>query len=327
MSDAPIVVAVGHTWPDLSIEQQTLGAYARLIDGRPLQPDDPVWAEASAVLLGTAYKLDPERMRAMPSCRAIVRYGIGYDNVDIRSAESLGIVVAIVREYCIEEVAEHALACALALARALPHWDRNVRSNAWRGGTRPSIRRLSALSLGVIGFGLIGRGLARKSKGLFGRILVHDPIAELSEADRAAGYVIVDTLDELLAEVDILSVHVPLNEDTRGLIGSDALNRMKASASVINVSRGGIVDEAALLDAIRAGRIAGAALDTFTTEPLRADDPLVNEPRILLSPHVAWLSQEAEIDLRRSAAEEVARTLVGNLPTVPVTRVNSRLSG
>lgn len=326
MSDAPIVIAVGHSWPDLSIEQETLGAYARLLDGRPLQPNDPVWAKASAVLLGTASKLDRESMRAMPSCRAIVRYGIGYDNVDIRSAETLGIVVAIVREYCIEEVAEHALACALALARALPHWDRNVRSNAWRGGTRPSIRRLSALSFGVIGFGLIGRRLARKSKGLFGRILVHDPIAELSDADRAAGYVIVDTLPELLAEVDILSVHVPLNEDTRGLIGAEALDRMKASASVINVSRGGIVDEAALLDAIRAGRIAGAALDTFSTEPLLADDPLVKEPRILLSPHVAWLSQEAEIDLRRSAAEEVARTLAGNLPTVPVTRVNSRLS-
>jgi D-3-phosphoglycerate dehydrogenase len=326
VTQASTVIALGHTWPDLSIEEETLRP-ARVVDGRNLASDDPLWAEASAVLLGTAARLDGGRIGAMPSCRAIVRYGIGHDNVDLASAEAHGIAVAIVRDYCIDEVAEHALAFALSLARALPHWDRNVRAGAWRAGPRPPMRRLSALSIGILGFGLIGRSLARKAGGLFGRVLVHDPVAQLTEEDRRAGYFFVDSLADLLGEVDILSVHVPLLDTTRGLIGAAALARMKPTAGVINVSRGGIVDERALLDAVRTGRIAGAALDTFEKEPLAADDPLLAESRILLSPHVAWLSEEAEINLRRSAARDAARALAGELPAFPVTTGNGRLKG
>ena len=327
MAERPTVIAIGQTWPDLSIEQEVLGeAGADVVDGRGLQPDDPLWAAASGVLLGTAYKLDAARLAALPRCRGVVRYGIGYDNVDVAAAEALGLVVGIVRDYCIDEVAEHAIACALSLARALPHWDRNVRSGAWRSGDKPRLRRLSALSFGIVGFGLIGRTVAEKARGLFGQILIHDPLANLTEADRAAGYLFVEALPDLLAQSDILTVHVPLTDATRGLLDARALARMKPSASVINVSRGGIVDEDALLDAVRAGRLAGAALDTFVKEPLPAGHPLIGEPRILLSPHVAWLSEEAELSLRRRASEELAQILRGALPGSPVTKINTRLS-
>lgn len=314
-----IVAAIGQTWPDLAIEQAVLAPQGiEIVDARGIAGDDPLWSKLSGVLLGTAHKLDAAALAALPRCRGVVRYGIGYDNVDVDAASKLGMQVAIVRDYCIDEVAEHALACALALTRGLPHWDRNMRAGAWRSGDRPRLRKLSSLAFGIVGFGLIGRTVAAKASGLFGRVLVHDPIAQPTDADRAAGYEFVALLNDLLGAIDVLSVHVPLTDGTRALIDADALARMKPSAYVINVSRGGIVDEGALLDAVRSDRIAGAALDTFVKEPLPAENPLMQEPRILLSPHVAWLSEEAEIKLRQRASEELALILEGRAPASPV---------
>lgn len=323
MSDpSPLVVAVGHSWKDLEIESEVLAeAGARIVDGGSLTPDDPMWNDVSGILLGTAARLDREHLTryAGAGCKGVVRYGIGYDNVDAAAATELGMVVAIVREYCIDEVAEHAVACALSLARGLSHWDRNIRAGAWRGGERPSMHRLSQLCFGVAGFGLIGRTAAEKAKGLFGRVLIYDPAVALNDQDRANGLEQVDSLDHLYGEVDFLSVHLPLIPATQNLIDANAMARMKPTAYVINVSRGGIVDEAALLDAVTEGQLAGAALDTFTTEPLPEDHPLIGEPRILLSPHVAWLSDEAAVDLRRLASAEMVRVLRGEAPTTPVT--------
>jgi len=320
--DRPVVVAIGQSWDDLQIEEKVLeSSGATIVDGRNLAADDPAWDNVDGVLLGTATSLDPDRLAdlARSGCKGIVRYGIGYDNVDAAAATELGMVVAIVRNYCVDEVAEHAVACGLSLARALPHWDRNVRSGAWRAGARPSMHRLSELSFGVVGFGLIGRTTALKAKGLFGRVQIYDPVVQLTEGDRALGLEAADDLNDLLATVDIVSVHLPLIPATRNLIDAKGMARMKPTAFVINVSRGGIVDEAALLDAVQNGKLAGAALDTFTKEPLAADHPLVSEPRILLSPHVAWLSDEAAVDLRRLASEEMALILRGEKPTTPVT--------
>lgn len=323
MSDAsPLVAAVGHSWKDLDIEARVLAeAGARIVDGGALAPDDPTWNDVAGILLGTAARLDREHLTryAKSGCKGIVRYGIGYDNVDAAAATELGMVVAIVREYCIDEVAEHAIACALSLARGISHWDRNIRSGAWRGGERPSMHRLSELCFGVVGFGLIGRTAAEKARGLFGRVMVYDPAVALNDRDRANGLEAADSLDDLLGEVDVLSVHLPLIPATRNLIDATGMARMKPTAYVINVSRGGIVDEAALLDAVREGQLAGGALDTFTTEPLPEDHPLIGEPRILLSPHIAWLSDEAAVDLRRLASTEMVRVLRGETPTTPVT--------
>ena len=321
MTTKPPIIALGYTWPDLAIEEEILGRHGyEMVDGRGLAADDALWPKAAGVLLGTADRVDAARLSSMPNCRGVVRYGIGYDNVDIAAAEEQGKIVAIVRDYCIDEVAEHALAFALSLARGLAHWDGDVRSGAWRRGERPRLRKLSSLNLGIIGFGLIGRALAEKARGLFGTVSIHDPYANVSEADRAAGYVFVLALGDLLREVDILSVHVPLTSGTKALIGAEELALMKPSASVINVSRGGVVDEAVLLDAVKARRLFGAALDTFVTEPLPADGPFVAETHVQLSPHVAWLSEEAEIKLRERASEELLLILSGERPSTPVTR-------
>lgn len=323
MSDGrPVVMALGQSWGDLKIEEEILAeAGVDIIDGRDLAADHPAWAKVDGVLLGTADKLDRGHLSALAKsgCKAVVRYGIGYDNVDAAAATDLGMVVAIVREYCIDEVAEHAIASALSLARGLPYWDRSIRTGVWRGSGRPSMHRLSTLCFGVVGLGLIGRAAATRAAALFGRVLVYDPVVVLSAEDRALGLEAASSLDDLLAAADFVSVHLPLIPATRNLIDAVCLARMKPSAYVINVSRGGIVDEAALLDAVKNGALAGAALDTFTKEPLPADDPLIGEPRILLSPHVAWLSDEAAIDLRRLATEEMVLILRGEEPTTRVT--------
>lgn len=323
MSDGkPIVVALGQSWGDLMIEAEILArAGVDIVDGRGLAADDPALARVDGILLGTADKLDKARLAGLAEsgCKAVVRYGIGYDNVDAAAATELGMVVAIVREYCIDEVAEHAVASALALARGLSYWDRSIRAGTWRGSDRPSMHRLSQLCFGVIGFGLIGHAAALRAKALFGRVLVFDPAVELSAGDRALGLVSAANLDDLLGEADFVSVHLPLTSATRNLIDAASMARMKPTAYVINVSRGGIVDEVALLEAVQTGKLAGAALDTFTKEPLAADDPLLSEPRILLSPHVAWLSDEAAVDLRRLATEEMLLILNGKEPTTRVT--------
>jgi D-3-phosphoglycerate dehydrogenase len=291
---------------------------ARVIDGNRLPPDSPFWGEVAGVLLGTAERLSAARLRAMPNCRAVVRYGIGYDNVDIAAAKELGIVVGIVRDYCVDEVAEHTIACAMALSRGLVTWDRKVRGGEWRRGAAPRLQRVSGLCFALVGFGLIGRAVARRARALFGRVVVFDPWSAPTSEELAQGFEFLSSLDDLLIVADVLTVHVPLTPETRGLIGETALRRLKPSALVINVSRGGIVNEAALLDAISRGTLRGAAIDTFVEEPLPADHPFIGEPRILLSPHVAWLSDESVVALRQRASEEMCLALKGEPLSAPV---------
>jgi phosphoglycerate dehydrogenase-like enzyme len=318
-SGHPLVVAIGQTWPDLAIEEQVFAPRGvRIVDGRALAADDPVWAEAAGVLLGTAAKADGAFLRRLRNGQGVVRYGIGYDNVDVAVADELGLVVAIVRDYCIDEVAEHAIASALSLARGLPHWDRSVRAGNWRGKDGPRLRRIANMYIGVIGFGLIGRVVAAKAAGLFGRVGIYDPWAVIGAEDRRLGYEFQTELAPLFERADVLTVHVPLSEATRGLIGADAMARMKRGSIIVNVSRGGIVDEAALIAQVSSGHIGAAALDTFEHEPVGSDNPLARVPNILLSPHVAWLSEESAVTLRQRAAEEIALILDGKPPSAPV---------
>ncbi|MGE3710896.1 MAG: NAD(P)-dependent oxidoreductase, partial [Hyphomicrobiaceae bacterium] len=222
-----IVLAFGHAFPDLLIEQKVLAAVgARVIDGNNLPAESPIWAEVTGVLLGTGERLTGARLRAMPKCRAVVRYGIGYDNIDVAAARDLGIVVGIVRDYCIDEVAEHTIACALAQSRDLIAWDRRVRTAQWRRGAMPRLPRISRLCLALVGFGLIGRAVALRARALFGRVAVFDPWTAPTSDERAQGFEFTSSLVELLAAADILSVHVPLTPETRGMIGDKELSRL-----------------------------------------------------------------------------------------------------
>ncbi len=316
------MAAVGHAFSDLKIESAELGARGiEIIDGNKLEAADLAQRGIVGVVLGLGRKLDRAYIEALPRLKAIVRYGIGVDNVDVAAATERGIVVCNVPDYCIEEVAVHVLTDALALLRGLSHWDANVRAGAWRSGPRPTMRRISKCTLGIIGYGRIGRSLAQQAQRIFGHILVHDPWYQGSAAPAAANVEFIAELPALLARADVISVHVPLTPETKGMLGASAFAAMKRGAFVLNASRGDIVVESELLDAIRDGQLGGAALDAFSTEPLPKDHPLMRESRVILSPHIAWLSSEAEVDLRQGAASEIGRVLCGEPPRSQVNRV------
>lgn len=310
------VIAVGHTFKGLEVERAFFADKdVTLIDGNDLTPEDADWQSADGVMIGTARKLDAAAIAALSSCKVIVRYGMGYDNVDAEAAKARGILVGVLRDYCVNEVAEHTIASATAMARGLPMWDRLTRQGSWRAGANFEIRRFSELTYGVVGFGQIGRRVAEMAECLFGQVVVHDPALTGREQ---AGPRVVETLDELLDGSDLISLHAPSIPATRGMIGAPQLTRMRDNAILINPSRGDLVDEAALVQALENGAIGAAALDTFESEPIGADHPLAGAEHVLLSPHVAWKSREAEADLRTQTCRETLLALTEGRLSNPV---------
>jgi D-3-phosphoglycerate dehydrogenase len=265
--------------------------------------DLAVERDAAAILAGPIIPLDRDHLERLDGCRAVVRYGVGLDNVDVDAAQELGIAVGNVPEYGHEEISNHAIALLLALSRKLPAFDAAVR----RGGTGipapQSIRRLSHGTLGLVGLGRIGRRVAEKARAFGMSVVAYDPYATA-----ASGVELVE-LDELLARADILSLHVPLTPETRHMIAARELALLRPGALVINIGRGGLVDEDALVGALRSGHVAGAALDVTEIEPLPLDSPLLEAPNVILTPHVAWVSDVALEDLKRLTAEAALRLL------------------
>jgi D-3-phosphoglycerate dehydrogenase len=250
----------------------------------------------------------------LPHCQLLARYGIGMDSVDLAAATEHGIVVSNAAEYCVPEVADHATALILSLARRVTMLDRFVRAGSWGGATAYTgkIVRLSTQTVGFVGFGRIARQAARNLENIFGTLLAYDPYVTQEQAD--AHKVRMVSLDELLAQSDYVSVHTPLMPQTRGLIGAAQLAKMKPTAYLINTSRGPVVDEAALIAALQAKQIAGAALDVFDPEPLADDSPLRHMESVILTPHNAAYSEQALEDLRAAVTTTVSDVLQGYMP-------------
>lgn len=267
-----------------------------------------VAADADAVLVRET-PLPAAVLDSLPRCRAIVRYGVGTDHIDLDHAARLGIAVANVPDYGVNEVAEHALAMLLAVKRHLTVRDAALRAGGWGDARRTPIHRTAGLTLGLIGAGRIGLAFLEKARPLgFRRILVHS-------RDGAPPGTEAADVDTVCREADALSLHLPLTPETQGLIGPERLALMKPGAILINTARGGLIDEEALARALVEGRIGGAGIDVFEHEPIQASNPLLTAPNCLLTDHVAWYSEEAVGDLQRLAAEEVRRMLLGE-PTV-----------
>lgn len=250
----------------------------------------------------------------LPKCRLIARYGIGMDSVDLAAATKHGIVVSNAAEYCVPEVADHATALILSLARRVTMLDRFVRAGKWAGATSHTgpIIRLAQQTVGFVGFGRIARHAARNMVNIFGTLLAYDPYVSQEQAD---GYQVrLVSMDELLAQADYVSVHTPLMPQTRGLIGAVQLAKMKPTAYLINTSRGPVVDEAALIAALQAKQIAGAALDVFDPEPLVENSPLREMENVILTPHTAAYSEQAIADLRAAVTQTVSDVIEGYLP-------------
>ncbi len=252
-------------------------------------------------------------------CRVISRFGIGVDTIDVEAATAAGIYVANVPDASTEDVSDHALGLLLSLARDLFTYDRGARSGNWSMAAIPrEIRRLRGRTLGLVGFGRIGRSLCAKAKALGLEVLAYDPHVP-TDAIAESGARPVE-LAELLKVSDFVSLHAPVIPETRHLIGADELASMQPSAFLINVSRGGLVDQAALVGALERGELAGAALDVLETEPPPPDDPILTAPGVLLTPHVAHYSTESFDAVRDRAIENIVRVLSGHEPRNAVNR-------
>lgn len=262
--------------------------------------------DADAILVVGA-RISRRVMEALPRLRAIGRYGAGVDNIDVRAAAERGIAVVNASGYCAREVADHTVMFMLACSRRLLFLDRQMRNGRWARAEASPMRALHSQILGLVGFGRIGREVARRAHGFGVTMLAYDPSAHAEQA-QDAGVTLVG-LNELLSRSDFVSVHAPLAETTHHLIGAPELAQMKPTAFLLNTSRGSLVDESALVSALREGRIAGAALDVFEAEPLSASSPLLQQDSILLTPHVAGLSDESQEMLRRNISRAVADAL------------------
>jgi D-3-phosphoglycerate dehydrogenase / 2-oxoglutarate reductase len=276
-------------------------------------------AQADAILLNL-FPLTARVISKLERCKVISRYGIGYDNVDVEEATRRGIWVSRVPDYCIEETSDQALGLLLAAARRIAYKDREIRKGRWNLHKEMHTGRIAGKTLGIVGYGAIGRKVHRKVAGLgFARVLVSDPYVDPALIEIAGAHPVDPRI--LYRESDFITLHVPLTKETRGMISAREIGTMKKNAIIINTSRGPVVDEAALVAALKEGRIAGAGLDVFDHEPLPAGSVLFGMDTVVLSDHASWYSEEAEVELKTKAARNVAAVLCGEKPHYPVNSI------
>ncbi len=314
----PTVAITDYSFPNLDVEQAILSAAGfELRSGNDKQVPalQAFVAEADAVITQFA-PINADVIGAMQRAKVIVRYGIGYDNVDVKAARERDIPVCNIPDYCIDEVADHTLAFILGVTRQVVPNTLHVRDGKW--GLVPALDQLRTLrdqTVGVVGFGRIGREVAARLGPFKCRRLVHDAFVP-ADAVRAAGCEPV-TLDELLAQSDIVSLHCPSTPQTKKLLNADSLGRMKRGSVVVNLARGDLIDTAALVAALQSGQIASAAIDVCDPEPIPADSPLRSLPNVIVASHIASASPKSVRTLRETAAKIAVMALRGEpLPNV-----------
>ncbi len=302
------LVVIDSEFPNVAVEQEAAAQWGVTVERRTVTAPAEIAAAVGTAsgLLVQYMHVDAATIEACPTLRVIGRYGVGVDNVDVDAAARRGIAVVNVPDYGVEEVATHALALLLSAWRRIASADRLVRNGQW--GERESLGSIDALSestLGLVGVGRIGGRLAEIAAPLFRRVLAHDPFARsMPHCVEAVA------LDTLLSSSHAVSLHVPLTSDTDQLINAERLGWMRPGSILVNVSRGALVDTDALVAALASDRPSFAALDVLPAEPPAVDDPLLREPRVLLSPHMAWYSTRSIVALRRLLAERAAAALM-----------------
>ena len=307
------VVVSDQVFPSVEIERELLAEIDAELQVASGGVDEVLeLAEDADAILNTYLPWSAGSIGRLQKCRIIARYGIGFDNVDLAAARDAGIVVTNVPDYSVEEVATHALALILAALRKVVAADRSVRSGEWSVDHFRPIHRLSTLTVGLVGYGRIARKIAAPLEALGASIVAHDPYLQPGPELPP-----LHTLDEVLEMADIVSLHLPLTDETRGIIGVAALANVKEGAILVNTSRGPLVDLTALGVALRSGRLTAAALDVFDIEPV---DPtrIQDIPNLIATPHMAYYSEEALQESQRKAATQVIKVLTGEQPDYQV---------
>jgi phosphoglycerate dehydrogenase-like enzyme len=297
-----------YDFPDIDLERALFAAARVELVTAQCRTEDEVIAAAhdcDAILLQYA-PITERVVTSLAGVGIVSRIGAGFDTIDIDACAKHGVWVGNSPDYGVGEVATHALAMALAMMRNVVAYNRDVCSGTWHYESSGKLRRATNLTLGIVGLGRIGKRMAHVSRNLFKRVIACDPY--IIDGDFPA-YVERGTLDEVLAQSDVVSLHVPLTRETRGMIDTAAFRSMKPGAYLVNTARGAVVDVDAAYAALERGTLAGLALDVLPVEPVPSDSKLVGHPRVILSPHAAFYSVESERELRRKAAQNIVTWL------------------
>ena len=312
-AERPTVFITDYAWPDVEIERRVIeGAGFQLVAG-PAAPASAAEIESLVVkhqpagILTNWASVSAKAIASSPRLRIVGRLGVGLDNIAVDEATRRGIWVTNVPDYCFEEVSDHSVGMLLALTRGITYFDREVRAGRWEPATA-RLRRMRTLTCGIVGYGRIGRSTAQKLNGFGARVLAYTR----SPGAKEYGVEFV-SLDEVLRQSDAVIVHIPLTPDTKHLLNRERLAAMKRGAFLINVSRGGVVDTQALIEALQSGHLGGAALDVLENEP-NVPPALLAQSNVILNPHIAFTSDASLTELRQWASEEVVRVLRGEPP-------------
>jgi phosphoglycerate dehydrogenase-like enzyme len=309
-----------HDYPNLDFERGLFAAAGiDMVAGQCRTEAEVIEAASGCVAILLQYAPITERVvAALPDLGIVSRIGAGFDTVDTEACARNGVWVANSPDYGVGEVATHALALGLALVRNVLAYHRDVRAGRWHYRSPGPLRRASELTLGILGLGRIGKRMAHLSRNIFGRVLACDPY--LIDGDFPAYVERARDADALFAAADLVSVHTPLTAETRNMVGGSLLERMRPGSWLVNTARGAIVNVDDLLAALDGGILAGAALDVLPVEPVPADSRLLGHPKIILTPHAAFFSVQAELELRRKAAQNIVSWVERGRPDYVVVR-------
>lgn len=308
----PKVLLTDFAWPDDTVERNIIEKAGFTLISGPANPasaafiEDLVRQHQPEAILTCWAQVSDTAIDAADNLKIVARLGVGLDNIAVDKATSKGIWVTNVPDYCVEEVSDHGVGLTLAWTRGLALFDREARQGRWNPAGA-ELRRLRNLTVGIVGYGRIGRRTAEKFKAFNSRLLAFDPYPASESGIEFVG------LSELMRQSDVVIVHAPLTSQTRHLINEDLLNLLKPGSFLINVSRGGVVDTAAVIRALDNGQLSGAGLDVLESEP-DVPQALLRHPAVIITPHVAFSSDASLVELRKRASEEVVRVLLGEQP-------------
>ncbi|MDQ3026112.1 MAG: C-terminal binding protein [Pseudomonadota bacterium] len=310
-------------FPDAHLELELLREAGMDVATAQCRTEDDVIEAAKGCdgVLAQYAPMNAKVFAARPELRIVSRLGAGYDTVNVADARRFGVWVANSPDYGVGEVATHALGLALSLVRHLAWFDRDIRSGKWHYASTGGLARASEMTLGILGLGRIGKRMSYVSRNVFGPVIACDPY--LIDGDFPA-YVERVSKEELFRKADIVSLHVPLSDETRGLVDARLLSLMRKGSYLVNTSRGAVVAVDDVLAAVDSGRLDGAALDVLPKEPPEADHPILRHPRVLLTPHAAFYSVEGERELRRKAAQNLVDWATTGRPRYVVVEGKSR---
>lgn len=324
MSEKPKIVITDYDYGDVSVETAILeAAGAEVIALQAKNQEDLFEAARDCFGMMNQYaRIGAETIAHMQQCKVIARFGVGVDIVDVDAATKKGILVTNVRDYCTEEVADHAISLWLTLARKLPFYDKATKAGIWQWQSGAPIHRIRGCIMGIVSFGAIGQAIADRARAFGVEIIVYDPFISPTVVQEY-GARLIDKAT-LLKESDYLIMQAPMNEDTRHFLSYDEFAQMKTDAIVVNTGRGPTIDNKALYKALTENQIAAAGLDDPEEEPAKRaswhpdDNPIFTLPNVIVTPHAAYYSEESIQMAREAAADEVASVLLGKIPNYSV---------